>query len=58
MFESDFISLPGQVNWRVSAGLAGSVLIALLVHLLVFALRRRGARRTPFSGDNRIVDAV
>lgn len=58
MFESDFISLPGQVNWRVSAGLAGSVLIALLVHLLVFALLRRVARRTPFSGDNLILDAV
>ncbi len=48
----------GNLDWRLLAGLAGSVALALLVHLALFAVLRRLARRTPFSADNIIVDAV
>lgn len=58
MFNIDFDSLAGRVDWSVLAGLAGSVLLALLVHFVLFALLQRVARRTPFAGDNAIVDAV
>ena len=58
MGDTHFDPSLGGVDWRTLAGLAGSVLAALLVHFLIFAILRRVSHRTPFVGDTAILDAI
>lgn len=56
--QPEFHILLDYVDWRVLAGLAGSALLAVIVHFVVFALIRRASRRTRATGDDEMVRAV